>query len=62
MEEGWKWKHINRGTTLYKLLHRFDKLGEKGIFSMSQLQNKQQKTKRREHQSQEVKKPRASQK
>lgn len=58
MEDGWKWKHINRGTILYKLLHKFDKLGEKGNFSMSQLQNKQQEMpkKRSEHWSQEVKK------
>lgn len=25
----WKWKHINRSTILYKLLHKLDKLLEK---------------------------------
>lgn len=42
MEDGWKWKHINRSTIRYKLLHKFDKLLDKGIFSASQLQNTQQ--------------------
>lgn len=32
MEDGWKWKHINRSTILYKLLHKFDKLLERNLF------------------------------
>lgn len=61
MEDGWKWKHIKRSTILYKLLHKFDKLLEKGVFSMSALQNsvKKRTKMRSEHWSQEVRKPRA---
>lgn len=47
MEDGWKWKHINRSTILYKLLHMFDKLLKKGILSMSALQNRQRKRKKK---------------
>lgn len=37
MEGGWKWKHINRSTILYKLLHKIDKLLKKKESSLVRL-------------------------
>lgn len=59
MKGGWKWKHINRGTILYKLLHKFDKLGEvrkSSLKANSKANSKGQgkKKKRSEHLSEEA--------
>lgn len=53
MEGGWKRKHINRGTILYKLLHKFDKLGEEGKPIPKQTA-RDKKKKRSEHLSEET--------
>lgn len=60
MEDGWKWKHINRSTILYKLLHKFDKLLKKRnpLYERIAQQTEKKKTeKKSEHWSQEDKKP-----